>query len=91
MPSEPSDGIFDALAVYERRRRADVQRGHRAGCMANCRLSCRVGCRVGFSPPIPPFPPIPPTPPIVILAQAGIQTCRHRNLSDKTVSLDFTS
>ncbi|HFC7167317.1 TPA: hypothetical protein ACFOIF_002039, partial [Neisseria meningitidis] len=31
------------------------------------------------------------TPPTVIPAQAGIQTRRHGNLPDKTVSLDSTS
>ncbi|EFH21633.1 hypothetical protein NEIPOLOT_02595 [Neisseria polysaccharea ATCC 43768] len=49
---------------------------------------------MGFSPPIPPHPPNPTNSTdsaAVIPTKVGIQTCRHRNLSDKTVSLNFTS
>ncbi|EMT4849236.1 hypothetical protein GZ836_000924 [Neisseria gonorrhoeae] len=60
MPSEPSDGIFDAPAVY--------RRGAGAGKYPyrHCRYT------VTLKPAIP--------------AQAGIRTCPHGNLSDKTVA-----
>ncbi|HGT8657333.1 TPA: hypothetical protein ACM5XL_001413 [Neisseria gonorrhoeae] len=79
MPSEPSDGIFDAPAVYRRG----------AGAGKYPYRHCRQHRNLETRPTIPqsrnPSDNTAISKP-VIPAQAGIRTCPHGNLSDKTVA-----
>ncbi|HFC7458579.1 TPA: hypothetical protein ACJL1J_002069 [Neisseria meningitidis] len=68
MPSEPSDGIFDAPAVY--RRGAGVGKCPNRHSRYTVILKSVIPDNTAISK-------------FVIPAQAGIQTCPHRNLSDK--------
>ncbi|HFA0978660.1 TPA: hypothetical protein WLE70_001311 [Neisseria gonorrhoeae] len=76
MPSEPSDGIFDAPAVY--RRGAGAVKYPNRHSRQHRNLETRPTTPQSRNPSDNTAISKP-----VIPAQAGIRTCPHRNLSDK--------